>query len=173
MAEINLRKLSRAELLEMMIKFSEDAEASEARAQQREAEIEEEKRQFIIEQSKERAELLKRFDEEKAEMRRKFNEQKAILQAKFDKDINGLKERLEREKAELQKEVDDALEKIGKAGTLADAALSLNGVFEAAHKASVMYYKEVKAKCDELERETKLKCEQKIREASEKSSFRQ
>ncbi|MCR5776917.1 MAG: hypothetical protein K6G84_05775 [Lachnospiraceae bacterium] len=169
MAEVNLRKLKRAELLEMMIKFSEDAEAADKRAKQREAELEAEKEQFIAQMAEERANMLEKFDAEKAEMRAKFNEQKAAMQAKFDKDINGLKARLEREKAEIQDEVDLAIDKIERAGNLAEAALSLNDVFKASQKAAALYYKGVKAKCDEMEAETRAKCEKMLEEAKSKS----
>ena len=170
MAEVNLRKLKRAELLEMMIKFSEDAEAAERRAKKKEAELDAEKEQFIAQFAKERASMLENFDAEKAEMRAKFNEQKLEMQKKFDKDINGLKARLEREKAAIQGEVDEAIEKIDRAGNLAEAALSLNDVFKASQKAAALYYKEVKAKCDALEAETRAKCAKMLEEAQNKIS---
>ena len=109
MAELNLKKLSRAELLEMMISFSEEAEAAKQHEVELKEELEKEKLQLQHNFAEERAQMLKSFDEEKAEMRAKFNEQKAQMQEKFDKDINGLKARLAREKAELQQQVDDKL----------------------------------------------------------------
>ncbi len=146
MAEINLKKLSRAELLEMMISFSEEAE--EARKHE-EALKEEMEREMLVLQKQmadERAQMLKSFDEEKAQMRAKFNEQKAQMQEKFDKDIAGLKTRLTREKDELQKMVDDSLQKIEDSGNLAEASLKLGGIMEAAQEAADLYVKTLQDK---------------------------
>ena len=130
MADKNLRKLSRAELLEMMIAFSEDAEKAKLHEEQMKEEYEKEKMALQQSMAEERASMLKAFDEEKAEMRLKFNEQKAVAQAKFDKDINGLKARLAREKAELQGQVDEKLGLIEESGSLADAAIAINGLIK-------------------------------------------
>ncbi len=90
--------------------------------------------------------MLQNFDEEKAQMRAKFNEQKAEMQAKFDKDIAGLKARLTREKDELQRQVDDSLAKIEESGNLAEAALKLGGILEAAQKGADLYIKSLQEK---------------------------
>lgn len=139
MAEVNLKKLSRAELLEMMITFSEEAEAAKKHEEELKEELEKEKQQLLKEMADERARMLKGFDEEKNQMRAKFNEQKAEMQAKFDKDINGLKARLTREKDELQKQVDDALFKIENSQSLAEASIQLGGIMEAAQKSADLY----------------------------------
>ena len=144
MAEVNLKKLSRAELLEMMINFSEEADDAKRRAQEIKEEVEKEKQQLLKELAEERSNLLKSFDEEKAQMRAKFNEQKDQMQAKFDKDITGLKARLSREKAELQQQVDDALEKIENSQSLAEASIQLGGIMEAAQRAANIYVDNVK-----------------------------
>lgn len=143
MADINLKKLSRAELLEMMISFSEEAESAKRHEQELREQFEREKLQIQHEMAEERAAMLKSFDEEKAQMRAKFNEQKTLMQAKFDKDISGLKARLDREKRELVQQVDDEMDKIQSSGTLAEASLKLGGIFEAGQKAADLYVKKV------------------------------
>ena len=67
MAEVNLKKLSRADLLEMMINFSEEAEAAKRHEQEYKEELEREKLAMQQQMAEERAVLLKSFDEEKAE----------------------------------------------------------------------------------------------------------
>jgi hypothetical protein len=146
MAEVNLKKLSRADLLEMMINFSEEAEAAKRHEQEYKEELEREKLAMQQQMAEERAALLKSFDEEKAEMRAKFNEQKAQMQEKFDKDIAGLKARLQREKNELQLQVDDSLTKIEKSGNLAEASLLIGGILESAQKAADTYVKALQDK---------------------------
>ena len=144
MADINLKKLSRAELLEMMISFSEEAEAARQHEKELKEELEKEKLQMQHEFADERAAMLKSFDEEKAQMRAKFNEQKAQMQEKFDKDITGLKARLAREKDELQRQVDDSLMKIENSQSLAEASIQLGGIMESAQKAADLYVNTLK-----------------------------
>ena len=144
MADINLKKLSRAELLEMMISFSEEAEAARQHEKELKEELEKEKLQMQHEFADERAAMLKSFDEEKAQMRAKFNEQKAQMQEKFDKDITGLKARLAREKDELQQQVDDSLMKIENSQSLAEASIQLGGIMESAQKAADLYVNTLK-----------------------------
>ena len=144
MADINLKKLSRAELLEMMISFSEEAEAARQHEKELKEELEKEKLQMQHEFADERAAMLKSFDEEKAQMRAKFNEQKAQMQEKFDKDITGLKARLAREKAELQQQVDDSLMKIENSQSLAEASIQLGGIMDSAQKAADLYVNTLK-----------------------------
>ena len=158
MAEVNLKKLSRADLLEMMINFSEEAEAAKRHEQEYKEELEREKLAMQQQMAEERAALLKSFDEEKAEMRAKFNEQKAQMQEKFDKDIAGLKARLQREKNELQLQVDDSLTKIEKSGNLAEASLLIGGILESAQKAADTYVKALqdKAKAEYMDSQKDL-----------------
>ena len=144
MAEDNHKKLKSADLLEMMINFSEEADEAKRREQEIKEEVEKEKQQLLKELAEERSNLLKSFHEEKAQMRAKFNEQKNQMQEKFDKDITGLKARLAREKAELQQQVDDALEKIENSQSLAEASIQLGGIMEAAQRAANIYVDNVK-----------------------------
>lgn len=184
MPDINLKKLSRAELLEMMISFSEEAEAAKRHEQELREQFEREKLQLQHEMAEERVAMLKSFDDEKAEMRAKFNQQKDQMQAKFDKDIEGLKARLEREKQELVKQVDDQMDKIQSSGTLAEASLKLGGVFEAGQKAVDLYvqtlqdqakneYEDFKKQMVEsqkkialMEAEAKKRCDEMLKNAS-------
>ena len=178
MADKNLKKLSRAELLEMMISFSEEAEAARTHETELREELEKEKLLLQQNMAKERASMLKSFDEEKAEMRAKFNEQKAQMQEKFDKDINGLKARLAREKEEMQKQVDDALSKIENSQSLAEASIKLGGIMEAGQKAADLYintlkknaekeYKALMKEIEESRQRIKLAEEQRIKKISE------
>lgn len=160
MAEVNLKKLSRSELLEMMITFSEEAEEAKKHEEELKEELEKEKQQLLKEMAEERAAMLKGFDEEKHQMRTKFNEQKAEMQAKFEKDINGLKARLTREKEELQKQVDDAMFKIENSQSLAEASIQLGGIMEAAQKSADLYVetlqKRAEAEYEEFKKELAL-----------------
>ncbi len=151
----NLKKLGRAELLEMMIRFSQERDQAYADARQvkedyaaqREQLLEQlslEKAQLQEQMAQERAELLKSFDEEKAQMRAKFAEQKAEMQAKFDKDIIGLKSRHAREEASIRAEVYEQLKTIKASGNLAEAALGLNKIFEVAQQAADQYLQSIK-----------------------------
>ena len=144
MAEINLKKLSRAELLEMMIQYSEEAEAAKEHERLYKEELEKEKAQMQHEMAEERTRMLAAFDEEKAQMRAKFAEQKAEQKAKFDKDIEGLKARLTREKEEMKQQVDDALMKIENSQSLAEASIKLGGIMESAQKAADIYTETIK-----------------------------
>ncbi len=187
MADINLKKLSRAELLEMMISFSEEAEAARRREDELREEFERERLQLQHEMAEERAAMLKSFDEEKAEMRVKFNQQKEQMQAKFDKDISGLKARLAREKEALVQQVDDEMDKIQSSGTLAEASIKLAGVYEAGQKAADLYvktvqdqarkeYEDFKRQMEEsqkrialMESEAKKRCDEMLAQAAERA----
>ena len=177
MSKLDLKKLSRAQLLEMMLKFSEDAEAAAEREKNLLEQFEKEKEQILQESAKERSMLIENFDLERSEMRQKFSEQKAIMQEKFDKDISGLKARLEREKKQMQCEVDDSLRKIENSQSLAEASIQLGGIMEAAQKAADLYVSTIENKAKEeyedfkremyetkrgleqLERDTIIKCQ--------------
>lgn len=160
MAELDLKKLSRAQLLEMMLKFSEEAEAAIAHEREIQEQFNKEKEVILQQAADEREELMHKFDEERNEMRQKFAEQKAQQQAKFDKDIEGLKARLEREKAAMKDEVDMALHKIDNSGTLADAAVRLGNVMESAQESADMYVelikKQIEAEYEDLQNDMKV-----------------
>jgi len=159
MAELDLKKLSRAQLLEMMLKFSEEAEAALSHEKEMQEQFNKEKEIILQQASDEREELLHKFDAERNEMRQKFAEQKAVQQAKFDKDIEGLKARLDREKMAMKDEVDMALHKINNSGTLADAATKLGNVMEAAQESADMYVelikKQITSEYEDLQKDMK------------------
>ena len=56
---------------------------------------------------------------------------------------------------------------IENSGSLAEASLKLNDIFEKADEASKQYLKNVKDKCQKLEADTKKECQKKIDEADE------
>lgn len=65
---------------------------------------------------------------------------------------------------------------ISRAGSIAEASLQLNGVFDAAEKACAQYIENIKnlssrqeALCSQMELETKLKCEKMIADAQHQS----
>ena len=194
MAELDLKKLNRAQLLEMMLKFSEEAENAIAHENEMQEQFNKEKEIILQQAADEREELMHKFDTERNEMRQKFAEQRAVQQAKFDKDIEGLKARLEREKTTMKDEVDIALHKISNSGSIADAAIRLSDVMEAAQESADMYVELIKRqinseyqdlqndmkaaksrielqekksleKCKAMEEETKRKCAELLKKA--------
>lgn len=98
-----------------------------------------------------------------------------LLQMLIDQseELNSLRARLEKAEAELlQKEIT-----LSEAGSIAEAALKLNGVFEAAQAASQQYLENIKhmsERQDALsrikERETREKCERQILETQRRCS---
>ena len=84
-----------------------------------------------------------------------------------------------RELEQLRAELDEANQKLakreivmGQAGSIAEAALQLNGVFEAAESACAQYVESIQslssrqeALCAQMEQETKQKCEQMLADA--------
>lgn len=98
-----------------------------------------------------------------------------LLQMLIDQseEMKKLKAELEKAKAEL-KEREIIL---SEAGSIAEAALAINGVFEAAQAASIQYVESVKKlseRQDALarikERETREKCERQVAEAQSRSA---
>lgn len=92
-------------------------------------------------------------------------------------------EQLEKELAETKKKLADRNLCIEEAGSIADAAIQLNGIFEAAQSAAYLYLEnvqqlsnrksiefvelelEAKKKCEDMERETEEKCKLMLEEA--------
>ena len=84
-------------------------------------------------------------------------------------------ERLRAENSELQKKLEDRTIAIDRAGSIAEASVQLNGVFEAAHAAAAQYLDNIKSLnerqetvCEQMERETKERCENMEREMTAK-----
>ena len=73
---------------------------------------------------------------------------------------------------EARKQLDQRELKIENAGSIAEAALQLNGVFEAAQAACDQYMENVRQteqRCAQMERETQRKCERMIADAKSQS----
>ena len=69
----------------------------------------------------------------------------------------------------INKQLNDALQErtiaLLEAGSLAEASLSLNGVFKAAQDACDRYVHNVQMRCKRMEEETKRRCEQMLADA--------
>ena len=70
-------------------------------------------------------------------------------------------ERLREELAQVRAEMEQRRIRINQAGDLAQAVLTVNGVMEAAQAAAAQYLENIEA----MERETRIKCEELLREA--------
>lgn len=73
-------------------------------------------------------------------------------------------EQLREEKKQLEAQLQDRELTISKAGSLAEAALPLNGVFQAAQDACDQYIYNTQLRCRKLEEATKSKCRQMLDE---------
>ncbi|MCR5033526.1 MAG: hypothetical protein K6A92_11790 [Lachnospiraceae bacterium] len=154
--QLDLKKMSRTDLLELMIRYSEEAQQAREREENTRLACEQEKaalrEQFSKEiatlqeqMAQERARMTDGFDLEREEMRYKFSLQKEMMQAKFDKDIAGLKERLAREKAQMQRSVDLQMMALTESGNIAELSLALQDVFVNAQKAADQFVQKVKS----------------------------
>ncbi len=83
---------------------------------------------------------------------------------------------LSKENQELREQLQDAHKKlqdrqilIEESGSLAQAALKLNRIFEDAQAACEQYELNVRLRCEQLENETKRKCEEMMHQTKEKS----
>ena len=83
---------------------------------------------------------------------------------------------LRKQLANAQKQIDDRMIAIEPVGSLAEAALTLNGVFESAQAACEQYLhnviersRNIEEFCDRMERETQEKCNQMLEEAKIKA----
>lgn len=82
-------------------------------------------------------------------------------------------------RAELEQvcqQLEDRTIRVRNAGSLAEASLALNGVFEAAQKAAEQYTLNIQQKCDErmklcaiMEQQTREKCDRMLAEAQAKA----
>ena len=76
-------------------------------------------------------------------------------------------EELEMELSNTQKKLDSKIIDISSTGSLAEAVLKLNGIFEKAQETADQYLMNVKEKCTKIENDTKEICDQKKKEADE------
>lgn len=84
--------------------------------------------------------------------------------------------KLQEQTEQLRRELADRTIMINEAGSIADASMQLNGVFEAAERACAQYIDNVKLlsarqeeACMRREQETEKKCEDMVAEAKQKS----
>jgi hypothetical protein len=70
---------------------------------------------------------------------------------------------------ELEAQLQDRMLIISEAGTLAEAALRLNGVIKAAQDACDQYTYNIQLRCQRMEEETKAKCMQMLNECRHQS----
>lgn len=132
-----------------------------------------------------RKELLEIMLEQGRELessKAKYEKDLAFLKSENEKDRDYLKAEYEKEIAELKKDLERAQESlrnrqitIDKAGSIAKAALQLNGVFEAAQEASQQYIENIRslsdrqaAICAKREAESKAEQERRLEETSAK-----
>ncbi len=73
-------------------------------------------------------------------------------------------EELKQQLKEVEQKLADKELKATEAGSIAEEALRLNGVFEAAEAAAEQYVANIKRQCDVLKEETKAKCEELLEE---------
>ncbi|WP_044957103.1 hypothetical protein [Butyrivibrio sp. LC3010] len=118
MAQKELRRLNRKELLQMLVEFSEEAESIREHEKEMQEQFDRERELLLDQMANERAELLSKFDDEKAEMRSKFAEQKNELLAQFAREKAAyiqqaaneraaLMEGFNQEKAEMRKKFNE------------------------------------------------------------------
>ena len=130
MTEKELRKLKRSDFLQMLITQGKDMAALQARLDESLKELEDLRAEFVIQNAKldEKDEVIK-----------------SLIGRLDDKDatINDLKQEIEDVKANRRIELDQA-------GSIAMAALKINGVFESAQKAADQYLYNIHLMHDEL-----------------------
>jgi len=76
-----------------------------------------------------------------------------------------LRQQLEQAQAQLQ----NRMVKIENSGSLAEAALQLNGIFEAAQAACQQYQENIRQRCDLMEQETRQRCEAMLAEVEQQA----
>lgn len=74
-------------------------------------------------------------------------------------------EQLEKELAELKAQLEDKQIAIARSGTMAEAALRLNGVYKVVDQAAASYLRGVQQRCQEMEEETRRRCAELLRKA--------
>ena len=74
-------------------------------------------------------------------------------------------EQLQKTNQQLEQNLQDRTISLQETGSVAEAALQLNGVFQAAQNAADQYLFNVRKRCDEMEAEAKRKCEEMLEKA--------
>lgn len=201
MTEHELRGLGRRQLLELMLEQGKEMESSKAAYEKDldflKAEHERDLEYLKAEHEKETSQLKKELEQAKAAMKEQANSvneaeleaQKSqfeqtveSLKARHQQDLDALREEHKEETAHLREELEQAkksLEKreiaLNEAGSIAVAALQINGVFEAAQAASQQYIENIRslsdrqaAICAQRDVENRVEVERKLKEAEEK-----
>ena len=201
MTEHELRGLGRRQLLELMLEQGKEMESSKAAYEKDldflKSEHERDLEYLKAEHEKETSQLKKELEQAKATMKEQANSvneaeleaQKSqfeqtveSLKAQHQQDLDALREEHKEETAHLREELEQAkksLEKreiaLNEAGSIAVAALQINGVFEAAQAASQQYIENIRslsdrqaAICAQRDVENRVEVERKLKEAEEK-----
>lgn len=201
MTEHELRGLGRRQLLELMLEQGKEMESSKAAYEKDldflKAEHERDLEYLKAEHEKETSQLKKELEQAKAAIKEQANSvneaeleaQKSqfeqtveSLKARHQQDLDALREEHKEETAHLREELEQAkksLEKreiaLNEAGSIAVAALQINGVFEAAQAASQQYIENIRslsdrqaAICAQRDVENRVEVERKLKEAEEK-----
>lgn len=201
MTEHELRGLGRRQLLELMLEQGKEMESSKAAYEKDldflKAEHERDLEYIKAEHEKETSQLKKELEQAKATIKEQANSvneaeleaQKSqfeqtveSLKAQHQQDLDALREEHKEETAHLREELEQAkksLEKreiaLNEAGSIAVAALQINGVFEAAQAASQQYIENIRslsdrqaAICAQRDVENRVEVERKLKEAEEK-----
>ncbi len=87
-------------------------------------------------------------------------------------DLSKENKKLLQEVEQLRAEAEQRKLSLEKCGSIAEAALSLNGVFEAAQAACEQYMENVRQRCDQMEKETKEKCDKMLKEINSQQKSR-
>lgn len=201
MTEHELRGLGRRQLLELMLEQGKEMESSKAAYEKDldflKSEHERDLEYLKAEHEKETSQLKKELEQAKAAIKEQANSvneaeleaQKSqyeqtveSLKAQHQQDLDALREEHKEETAHLREELEQAkksLEKreiaLNEAGSIAVAALQINGVFEAAQAASQQYIENIRslsdrqaAICAQRDMENRVEVERKLKEAEEK-----
>lgn len=201
MTEHELRGLGRRQLLELMLEQGKEMESSKAAYEKDldflKAEHERDLEYLKAEHEKETSQLKKELEQAKAAMKEQensvneaeleaqksqFEQTVESLKAQHQQDLDALREEHKEETAHLREELEQAkksLEKreiaLNEAGSIAVAALQINGVFEAAQAASQQYIENIRslsdrqaAICAQRDMENRVEVERKLKEAEEK-----
>ena len=201
MTEHELRGLGRRQLLELMLEQGKEMESCKEAYEKDldflKSEHERDLEYLKAEHEKETSQLKKELEQAKAAIKEQANSvneaeleaQKSqfeqtveSLKAQHQQDLDALREEHKEETAHLREELEQAkksLEKreiaLNEAGSIAVAALQINGVFEAAQAASQQYIENIRslsdrqaAICAQRDMENRVEVERKLKEAEEK-----
>lgn len=80
-------------------------------------------------------------------------------------DLSKENEVLRARNQELEAKLSERTITVSEAGSLAEAALKLNGVFQAAQEACDQYFQNMQQRCRQLEKETENRCRQMLEDS--------